>query len=184
MYPCLAITFRNGACVLVPVPEEDRNRLLNFMMEMSEKSGFFELATIFDQPVWLNMARVSQIHFLLEHTNLLSIEMDGIAPSKLTLDESKNVDLDEVELLAHIWTGAEREPIEVCGISGNDWMEATTSFHCGEQFFVVNDEDCEPLAVAMSDMNMLIGTETTRYSDALLDTVRREIFGTSDVPPA
>ncbi len=54
----------------------------------------------------------------------------------------------------------------------------------GEQFFVVNDEDGEPLAVAMNDMNMLIGTETTRYSEALLETVYREIFGANDVPPA
>ena len=184
MYQCLAITFRNGAGALVPVPEKDRTRLLDCIRDATEKSGFVEVSTIFEQPVWLNIARVSRIKFLLEDTNLLPIETRGVGPSKMYPEGEEDTDLDDIEFNVHIWTGAEKGPVEVCDITGHDWMEITTSCESKEQFFDVTDENGERLAVAISDVNMLIGTETARYSEALLETVYREIFGSNDVPPA
>jgi len=181
MYRCLAITFRNGGTAVVPIPKEDKNRLLGLVKDMDEKCGFIELRTIFDQPVWLNLAQVSRIAFLVEDTNLLPFETQGTEAS--ALDPKSEVDLDDVELNVHVWTGAERTPFEVQSISGHDWMEITTSCESKERFFVVTDESGEQLAVAVSDVNMFIGTETARYSEAMLETVYREMFANSGTMP-
>ena len=133
--------------------------------------------------MWLNLAHVSRISVLIEDTNLLPFETQGVGPSKLHAVVEKGEDLAEIKLNVNIWTGAEKEPLEVCEISGDDWMEIATSFDCKKQFFVVTDEDGEQLAVAIDDLNMLIGTETARYSEALLETVQRELFANSSAMP-
>jgi len=183
MIQYLKIKFTNRRDeIQIPTTEDDSLRLQDCLRDR-EDGGFVEICTLFDQHVWINLDNVQVIDFLLDHTNILPVELHSIVPSKQFPDDESEPVRDDIFWNIYIWIQGVDHPRVLREVDGHDWVEIFTSFSMSEKFFIVTDEDQEPVAISISNVDILIGTEIARYSDNMLELIEKEI-NPQHVPPA
>ena len=169
----IAITFTGSTNpVLLPVTDVEFNRLRNLLSDRDEPLTFVELDTVFGQRVSANMGAVRLIRFLLEPHEAFDWSSDDLAPSRQEPEDGSEPDWDDILWDVDIFLQGQVAPLSVVGASGHDWVTVSTSLDRELQYLIIPDEDNEDVAMPLSKINMIIGTETKRYTEKQLDLVR------------
>jgi len=172
----LKLAFVGRECpVVLPVPEEDAQRLSRFLQSPDDYCRFVELSTIFGQVLWINLQNIRFVHFLHEDCPITDVELSAIAPPGAVANE------EECEFMeglwnVHVWISEEKGPLSVLCLPADEWEGVTHALQDRDRFCKMTDEDGEPIAIAVSSVDLLVGTEPARYPEYLLGTIEREII--------
>ena len=157
------MTFRRRTePVSIVLPEVELKRLNRFVIDRSDAVGFVELATAYDQHVWLNLKKIRKILILNEGTTP-AFDRSKIKCSR-QYAETVDVDDPSIPWEVDLWVEGE-EPLHLYELAGDEWVEIATSIDCDERFFRVSDEDDDSLVFSVKDTELVIGTEIGRYSE-------------------
>lgn len=167
MYYMIEITFRlRSEPVSLLISDAELERLSSLMIDRTGEPSFVDLATAYDQHVWLNLKKVRKV-LVLNEGAALAFDPNDIQPSRQYVDAGE-VDYPSIAWEADLWVEREN-PLHLYDLGGDEWVEIAASIECKEQFFRVSDEDNDTLIFSVSDIELVIGTERDRYSKAQRD---------------
>jgi hypothetical protein len=171
----LQLHFRGrGRWLGIPVGDAEFNRARDLFSENRTKMGFLEFTSLLGNSVWINPERVQMLRFLLEAFPLPLFSVSDLKDSAQEHLVESEEDLDDVHWEVSIWLTGRDRPVKISELSGNDWVEITTSLG-DSMFFFVTDEDGEEIAVQTGDIELLVGTEYDRYSDDQIEAALAEV---------
>jgi len=144
---------------------------MNCVQDPAFANGFVELESSIGQHVWLNLAEVKVLNYLYEVTDLkLYEEIKDSYFANMDVD-----DYDKSHWAAQIYVKGNEILKDFGDISGHDWVTIYTSLDMPNDFFTIQDDDGEYSSIRVEEIELVVGTETDRYTDEQMENIHKII---------
>jgi hypothetical protein len=155
----------------IPVCEDTTGRVLNLVTTSSSLAALSNFETEYGQPILINTDHVQFVQCLLE-PGIPHFPPGALKASPFgALEDSESVLASDGIFDVTIWFSSREEPLDVGGVSYDDWDSICLGLSQPDPYFQFTDGDGEKVIIHTAEVIMILATEFDRYSPEQLDKI-------------